>query len=162
MQILTISGKDSRPELAITAFLATKGIKKTSTTPAALHLTPLDNVDCVIYIEQLADSQVIDRLQQSSCPSILVADQDSHDSQCLFIPFGILDRTDSLSIGITIIQDFIDSISVELIDTIDRAGLIKDIDQFPDPNTHQRAPAISRPHSSFVDSQSEHLWYKRA
>lgn len=144
MQILIISNKDSCPEIAITALLAATELTKISTTPARLLSFDLDNIDCAIYIDQQPDFQVVDRLQQSRCPSILVADQDFPDSQCLFIPFGILDQSLSADIGIDIIMNFIDSIA-----TTDSGGINSgaiqveiDADESPDANIHRRTPEI--------------------
>jgi hypothetical protein len=150
MQILTISNKDSRPEVATTALLAATGLTKISITLRALPSFDLVEIDCAIYIDQLPDFQVIDRLQQSRCPSILLADQDFPDSQCLFIPFGILDRSDSVSIGINIIRDFINSIQITDLDDINSgASQVEiDIDESPDANIHRRTPEIHQIHQA--------------
>ena len=144
MKILIISSKDSRPEVAITALLASMELTKISTTPTALSSFDLDDVDCAIYIDRSPDFQVIDRLQQSRCPSILVSDQDFPDSQCLFIPFGILDQSLSVSIGIDIIRNFIDSISITNSGGINSGAIQVEIeaDESPDANIHRRTPEI--------------------
>jgi hypothetical protein len=113
MKILTISREESRPDSAVTDFLTSAKLTKLTTTPAMVSPVQLDDVDCVVYIEQEPDSQVFNMLQECNCPSILVADQDFRGSRCLFIPFGILDRIDSMSIGINVIRRFIDSISTD-------------------------------------------------
>jgi hypothetical protein len=136
MQTLIISSdKDSRPQIAITALLASIKMKETSIAPTALPLFGLDDADCAIYIDPQADFKIVDQLQQCRCPSILVADQDFQDSRCLFIPFGILDQSLSVSIGITLIQDFLNSISSELNDGVDEST---------DLVTRQRAPTIAQ------------------
>jgi hypothetical protein len=141
MQILTISNKDSRPEVATTALLAATGLTKISITPRALPSFDLVEIDCAIYIDQRPDFRVIERLQQSCCPSILLADQDFPDSQCLFIPFGILDRSDSVSIGINIIRDHLDSISAEAeAISLNSAEFTNEYHSF---NTHQNNPAVA-------------------
>ena len=144
MQILIISNKDSRPEIAITALLAATKLTKISTTPTALSSFDLDNVDCAIYIDQQPDFSVIDILQQSRCPSILVADQDFPDSQCLFIPFGILDQSLSADIGIGVIRYFIESIATTDLDDINSSAIQVDIeaDESPESNIHRRTPEI--------------------
>jgi hypothetical protein len=113
MKILTISREESRPDSAVTDFLTSAKLTKLTTTPAMVSPVQLNEVDCVVYIEQEPDFQVVDMLQECNCPSILVADQDSRNSRCLFIPFGVLDRIDSMSIGINVIRRFIDSISTD-------------------------------------------------
>ena len=144
MKILIISSKDSRPEVAITAFLASMELTKISATPAALLSFDLDNIDGAIYIDRQPDFQVIDRLQQSRCPSILVADQDFPDSQCLFIPFGILDQSMSVSIGIDIIKNFIEPIATtELMSNESGTNQVDvEADESPDANIHRRTPEI--------------------
>jgi hypothetical protein len=151
MQILILSKADSRPQLATTAFLASAGIPETSITPTALPLFDLDDADCVIYIDPLPDFQIIDQLQQDNCPSILVADQDFDDSHCQFIPFGILDRSNSVRFGIKTIKDYLDSIPLKANGTIfstSASRSIDDIDQSPNPNTHQCAP------TNFINRQA--------
>ncbi len=144
MQILTISKKDSRPEVAITVFLAIKGVTKISITPTALPLFDLDDCDCVIYIDPLPDFRVVYELQKSNCPSILVADQDFDNSHC-FIQFGVLDRSNSVSIGIKTIRDYLDSIPLKADRTIFSTSILKsieDIDRSPDLHTCQYSPTI--------------------
>jgi hypothetical protein len=143
MQILTISKKDSRPEVAITAFLTSAGLTKTSISPTQLPLFDLDDADCAIYIDPRPDFKIIDRLQEHNCPAILVADQNFDGSQCQFIPFGILDRSNSVSIGIKKIRDYLDTLPINPNGTIFSTSTSSDhIDQLPNPNNNQRAPTI--------------------
>jgi hypothetical protein len=151
MQILILSKADSRPQLATTAFLASAGISETSITPTALSLFDLDDADCVIYIDQQPDFQIIGQLQQDNCPSILVADENCDDSHYPFIPFGILDRSNSVRFGIKTIKDYLDSIPLKANGTIfstSSSRSIDDIDQSTDPNTHQCAP------TNFINRQA--------
>jgi hypothetical protein len=131
MQILTVSDKASQAETAITLFLASAGLEKVSITSDALSSTELDDADCAIYIDQFPNFQVVQKIHESGCSLILIADQDFRGVQC-FIPFSILDNADSASIGIAVISDYLDSIAT------------KSISNDLDPNTQQRAPTISQ------------------
>jgi hypothetical protein len=143
MQILIISKADSRPQLATTAFLASAGISETSISPTQLPSFDLDDADCAIYIDPRPDFQVVDRLQEHNCPAILVAYQNFDDSQCQFIPFGILDRSSSVSIGIKTIRDYLDTLPINPNGTIFSTPTSSDhINAAFNPNTYQRAPTI--------------------
>jgi hypothetical protein len=73
-----------------------------------------------------------------------VADQDFPDSQCLFIPFGILDQSLSVSIGIDIIRNLIDSISITNLDDINSSAIQveTEADESPEANIHRCTPEI--------------------
>jgi hypothetical protein len=143
MQILTISKKDSRPEVAVTVFLASAGLTKISISPTRLPLFDLDDADCAIYIDSQPDFKIIDRLQEHSCPAILVAYQNFDDSQCQFIPFGILDRSSSVSIGIKAIRDYLYTIPLNPNGTIFATSKpVENVDRISDIDDNQRISKI--------------------
>ena len=132
MQILNVFDKASKAEAAITAFLAPAGLEQVNVASTAISSTQLDDADCAIYIDQFPNFQVAQKIRESGCSLILIAEQDFRGSN-LFIPFGILENPDSVSIGIAVIRDHFDSIA---------AKLSEDIDSSLDPNICQRAPTI--------------------
>jgi hypothetical protein len=143
MKILTISREESRPETAITEFLADSGLTKIATTPLLLTSAQLDDCDCIIYIERPPQLQVIDKLKGSGRPSILVADLDVQGSQCLLIPFEVLDRPDSVSIGIDVIQHHLDTLPINAsMSDSDSSTSSENFSRANNPNNTQRAPTI--------------------
>jgi hypothetical protein len=118
MKILIISRDDSRPQLATTAFLTAAGIVETTITPTQLPLFDLDDCDCAIYIDPQADSHVIDQLASCNSAPILVADQNIDGGSHRFIPYGILDKSMSVSIGIKSMREYLYTIPLNPSGTI--------------------------------------------
>jgi hypothetical protein len=143
MKILTICDHQSMAQTAIAGFLTNSGIIKIATTPLRLTSTQLADCDCIIYIDRSPQPRVIDKLKESRRPLILVADIDVQDSQCLLIPFDILDRPDSISIGIDAIQRHLDTLPINASRSDRDSSTSSDhIDFAPNPNNTQRAPTI--------------------
>jgi hypothetical protein len=143
MKILTICGHQSVAQTAIAKFLADFRLTKIVTTPLRLTLTQLIDCDCSIYIDRSPNLQVIDKLKESGRPSILVADLDVHGSQSLFIPFDVLDRPDSVSIGIDVIRHHLEALGLDGSNSSnDFSTSSENIDQLPNSNNNQRAPTI--------------------
>jgi hypothetical protein len=145
MQILIISRDDSRPQLATTAFLASAGIVETTITPTQLPLFDLDDCDCAIYIDPQADSQVINQLASCNSPPILVADQNIDGGSHRFIPYGILDKSMSVSIGIRAIREYLYTIPLNPSGTIFATSKpVENVDR----TNNQRTPTIHQIHQA--------------
>jgi hypothetical protein len=129
MKILTICDQQSIAQTAIAEFIANSRFTKITTTPLRLSSTQITDCDCIIYIDRLPNLQVIDKLKGSGRPSILVAELDIQGSQCLFIPFDILDQSISVSIGIDVIRHHLDKLRCS-------------------PNDNQRTSAIHQIHQA--------------
>jgi hypothetical protein len=130
-------------QTAISKFLVDSGLTKIVTTPLRLTSAQLINCDCVIYIDKSPNLQVIDKLKDCGRPSILAADLDVHGSQCLFIPFDILDRTDSAWIGIDVIRHHLEALRLDASNSSSDPSTSSDhTNVTPHPNNNQRAPTI--------------------